>query len=182
MGTVVTAEPNAAARNPCYVLSVDLGEHGVRTSSAQITEYCMPEDLLGRQVLCVCNFEPGRVAGMKSEVLVTGARDDHGGVVLAGFQFPVPNGHRLVRGGSRGLFGKHEPRILLRRHHRRRWNILSRSSVMFPRRHVEVTCAPADTLCAHSGVSLGPVLGEIAAQEVLGTPHPLAEPFRPARF
>ncbi|SFE00298.1 Glycine/D-amino acid oxidase [Actinopolyspora alba] len=37
-------------------------------------------------------------------------------------------------------------------------------------------------IATHSGVSLGPVLGEIAAQEVLGTPHPLAEPFRPTRF
>ncbi|MGJ7906434.1 tRNA-binding protein [Actinopolyspora sp. H202] len=96
VGTVVAAEPNTAARSPAYVLSVDLGEHGVRTSSAQITEYYTPEDLLGRQVLCVCNFEPKRVAGVKSEVLVTGAHSEHGGVVLAGFEFPVPNGTRLV--------------------------------------------------------------------------------------
>ncbi|WP_154670726.1 hypothetical protein [Actinopolyspora erythraea] len=36
-------------------------------------------------------------------------------------------------------------------------------------------------IATHSGVTLGPVLGEIAAREVLGTRHPLAEPFRPNR-
>lgn len=34
----------------------------------------------------------------------------------------------------------------------------------------------------HSGVTLGPVLAEIVAQEVLGTPHPLAAQFRPDRL
>lgn len=48
----------------------------------------------GRQVLCVYNFEPKRVAGVKSEVLVTGAHDDQGRVVLTGFERPVPNGTR----------------------------------------------------------------------------------------
>ncbi|MCO5985143.1 tRNA-binding protein [Actinoallomurus spadix] len=97
VGTVVTAEPNTRARNPAYVLTVDLGEEvGIRTSSAQITAHYTPEELVGRQVLCVCNFEPKRVAGIKSEVLVTGAYDDQGRVVLAGFDHPVPNGTRLL--------------------------------------------------------------------------------------
>lgn len=37
-------------------------------------------------------------------------------------------------------------------------------------------------IAPHSGLTLGPVLGEIAAQEMLGAPHPLAEQFRPTRF
>ena len=48
-------------------------------------------------MLCVCNFAPKRIAGVKSEVLVTGAYDDVGPrVVLAGFDHPVPNGSRLL--------------------------------------------------------------------------------------
>jgi tRNA-binding protein len=95
VGTVLAAEPNPKANRPAYVLSVDLGELGIKTSSAQLTVHYRPEQLVGRQVLCVCNFAPKRIAGVKSEVLVTGAYDD-AGVVLAGFDLPVPNGARLV--------------------------------------------------------------------------------------
>lgn len=96
VGTVVEAEPNEKARKPAYVLKVDLGELGVKTSSAQVTDHYTAEELTGRRVLCVCNFEPKRVAGVKSEVLVTGAHDGQGRVVLAGFDHPVPNGTRLL--------------------------------------------------------------------------------------
>ncbi|MCX2952807.1 NAD(P)/FAD-dependent oxidoreductase [Lentzea sp. NEAU-D7] len=37
-------------------------------------------------------------------------------------------------------------------------------------------------IATHSGLTLAPLLGEIAAREVLGDPHPLAEPFRLTRF
>lgn len=96
VGTVVTAEPNPTARTPAYVLTVDLGELGVRTSSAQVTDHYAADELPGRQVLCVCNFAPKRIAGVTSEVLVTGAYDEAGSVVLAGFDHPVPNGTRLL--------------------------------------------------------------------------------------
>ncbi len=97
IGTIIDAAPNAKARKPAYVLRVDLGpELGVRTSSAQITEHYAPGDLVGRQVLCVCNFPAKRIAGVKSEVLVTGGHDAEGRVVLAGFDHPVPNGTPLL--------------------------------------------------------------------------------------
>ncbi|MEU5849233.1 tRNA-binding protein [Saccharopolyspora shandongensis] len=96
VGTIVQAQPNEKARKPAYVLTIDLGEMGRKTSSAQITDHYGPEDLIGRQVLCVCNFEPKRIAGVKSEVLVTGAHDEENSVVLAGFDHPVPNGTRLL--------------------------------------------------------------------------------------
>lgn len=95
VGTIIAAEPNVKARVPAYVLRVDLGELGIKTSSAQVTGHYRPEDLLGRQVLCVLGLEPLRVAGIKSEVLVTGAYDADGTVVLAEFARPVPNGTRL---------------------------------------------------------------------------------------
>ncbi|MEV0703670.1 tRNA-binding protein [Saccharopolyspora sp. NPDC050389] len=96
VGTIVQAKPNEKARKPAYVLTVDLGEMGLKTSSAQITDHYEPEALIGRQVLCVCNFEPKRIAGVKSEVLVTGAHDKENSVVLAGFDHQVPNGTRLL--------------------------------------------------------------------------------------
>lgn len=96
VGTVLSAEPNEKAVKPAYVLLVDLGEFGVKTSSAQLTAHYRCSDLLGRQVLCVCNFAAKRIAGVRSEVLVTGVYDAEGKVVLAGFDKPLPNGARLA--------------------------------------------------------------------------------------
>jgi tRNA-binding protein len=95
IGTVTSARPNVKARKPAFILTVDLGPLGSKTSSAQITEHYTVEELVGRQVLCVCNFEPKRIAGVKSEVLVVGGLDRDGHVVLAGFGHPVPNGTPL---------------------------------------------------------------------------------------
>ncbi|MGE8297656.1 MAG: tRNA-binding protein [Pseudomonas sp.] len=96
VGTIRSARPNEKALKPAYVLEVDLGELGIKTSSAQITAHYGCEDLVGRQVLCVCNFAPKRIAGVRSEVLVTGAYDSDERVVLAGFDKPLPNGARLA--------------------------------------------------------------------------------------
>lgn len=96
VGTVIKAAPNEKATKPAYVLQVDLGELGIRTSSAQVTAHYRADELIGRQVLCVCNFAPKRIAGVRSEVLVTGVYDSDGRVVLAGFDKPLPNGARLA--------------------------------------------------------------------------------------
>lgn len=96
VGTIVSAAPNVKARKPAYVLQVDLGPLGLKTSSAQITAHYSVDSLLGKQVLCVCNFAPKSIAGVRSEVLVTGVYDEENRVVLAGFDQPLPNGARLA--------------------------------------------------------------------------------------
>lgn len=96
VGPLISAAPNEKALKPAYVLQVDLGELGIRTSSAQLTAHYSTDQLLGRQVLCVCNFAPKRIAGVRSEVLVTGVYDSDGKVVLASFDKPLPNGARLA--------------------------------------------------------------------------------------
>ncbi len=78
VGTIVSAQVNSKAKKPAYVMEVDLGELGIKRSSAQITVNYTPDDLIGKQVLCVCNFEVKRIAGIKSEVLITGAPDQKG--------------------------------------------------------------------------------------------------------
>jgi tRNA-binding protein len=81
VGVVTEVEDFPEARNPAFKLTIDFGPRGTRRSSAQATHYPRDE-LLGRQVVCVLGFEPKRVAGFKSEVLVLGAMSEEHGVVL----------------------------------------------------------------------------------------------------
>jgi tRNA-binding protein len=81
VGIIIGVEDFPEARNPAYKLTIDFGPRGMRRSSARATHYPRDE-LLGRQVVCVLGFEPKRVAGFKSEVLVLGAYSDAHGVIL----------------------------------------------------------------------------------------------------
>ncbi len=95
VGTIVAARVFEKARKPAYQLEVDFGEElGVRKSSAQITDFYTPEDLIGRQVLAVVNFPPRQIANFLSEVLVLGTYSE-GGVVLIQPERSVKNGDKL---------------------------------------------------------------------------------------
>ena len=95
VGRVTAVEEFPEARRPAWKLTIDFGEEiGTRRSSAQITHYAR-EDLEGRLVVCVVNFEPKRIAGFKSEVLVMGALSDAKGVVLLGPDADVELGSKI---------------------------------------------------------------------------------------
>ena len=74
IGTVLSVKKNEKARKPSLVVEVDFGkEIGIKKSSAQITHYYNEENLVGKQVIGVCNFPKKNIAGIVSEVLILGA-------------------------------------------------------------------------------------------------------------
>ena len=81
-GTVRAVRRNADARVPAYVLDIDFGPLGVRTSSAQLTRRYAPEALVGQRVVCALGFPPKRVAGVVSTCLVLAAVPETGDAVL----------------------------------------------------------------------------------------------------
>ena len=95
VGRILAAEPLAGARKPAYKLSIDLGPLGVKGSSAQLTDLYTPSTLAGRLVVCAVNLGPRRIAGFVSEVLVMGAPDEAGRVVLLAVERDVPLGGKV---------------------------------------------------------------------------------------
>ena len=81
VGKVVDVQPFPRARNPSWKVAVDVGADRVMWSSAQITSY-EPAELIGSLVVCVCNFAPRNIAGFSSEVLILGAKNAEGKVIV----------------------------------------------------------------------------------------------------
>lgn len=95
VGTIIEASINKGARKPAYKLTIDFGNNiGVKKSSAQITKVYKPEDLIGKKIVAVVNFEPIKISEVKSEVLVLGAATDCG-VVLLEIDKRVKNGSKI---------------------------------------------------------------------------------------
>lgn len=92
VGTILEATLNEKAKKPAYILKIDFGALGIKTSSAQITEHYQLNNLIGQQVVEVMNFPVKKVAGITSEVLVLASVSDAAGTVLLHPTQPVPNG------------------------------------------------------------------------------------------
>ena len=83
IGTVISVKKNEKARKPSLVIEVDFGKDiGIKQSSAQITHYYNEENLMNKQIIGVCNFAEKNIAGVVSQVLILGAIDSEGKVVL----------------------------------------------------------------------------------------------------
>jgi tRNA-binding protein len=82
VGRVVSVEDFPEARSPAWKLRIDFGpELGEKRSSARITNYSR-EELEGSLVVAVVNFPPRQIGPVRSEVLVLGAVEDDGTVLV----------------------------------------------------------------------------------------------------
>ena len=95
VGVITDAQPFPEARKPALRLSIDFGPLGVKRSSAQITDRYAPADLVGRRVVAVVNFPPKQIGPFVSEVLVLGAYDERGEVILLRPDFDVAPGAKI---------------------------------------------------------------------------------------
>lgn len=73
VGTIIEVNDFPNANKPAYQLTIDFGELGIKTSSAQITTQYKKEDLKNRQIIAVINFPKKQIANFISECLVMGA-------------------------------------------------------------------------------------------------------------
>lgn len=95
-GTIINVEAFPKAKKPAYQLLIDFGQElGTKRSSAQITAYYSPEDLLNRQVVAVVNFPPKQIANFVSECLVLGVYDENKNVVLLQPDKSMANGMKI---------------------------------------------------------------------------------------
>ena len=97
VGTIISVKKNEKARKPSLVVEIDFGKDiGIKKSSAQITHYYNEQNLVGKQVIGVCNFPKKNIAGVVSEVLVLGAIEKDGKVVLLHPSQKVENGLEIA--------------------------------------------------------------------------------------
>ena len=97
IGTVVDVKKNERAKKPSLVINVDFGSKiGIKQSSAQISHFYNSENLVGKQVIGVCNFPIKNIAGVNSEVLILGAIEKDGKVVLVHPSQKVENGLEIA--------------------------------------------------------------------------------------
>ncbi|MCT4612633.1 MAG: tRNA-binding protein [Clostridia bacterium] len=95
VGTIVDSKVFEGVKRPAYKLWVDFGsEIGTKKTSAQITEKYKVEELIGKQVLGIINFDNKQIKDFMSEFLVLGLYEE-GGVVLITPDQKVENGIKL---------------------------------------------------------------------------------------
>lgn len=96
IGTIISAEVFKEVKNPAYKMQIDFGDHGIKKTSAQITELYQTEDLIGKQVVAVVNFPKKQIANMMSECLVLGGLGDDKEVTLLTAERTVKNGTKIA--------------------------------------------------------------------------------------
>lgn len=73
VGRVLSVESAPQARQPSLLLTVDFGKYGMKKSVARLTTHSA-EELVGKQILGILNFEPREIGAVVSEFLTLGVQ------------------------------------------------------------------------------------------------------------
>lgn len=73
LGRVLSITPAADVAKPAYIITADFGKFGQRTSVGRFTKHSA-EDLLGKLILGVLNFEPRNIGSTVSSFLCLGVQ------------------------------------------------------------------------------------------------------------
>jgi tRNA-binding protein len=73
LGQVIDVQEEPSAPKPAYKLTVDFGKYGKRVSVGRFTQHSI-EELKGKKVMGVLNFEPRKIGNCISEVLILGVQ------------------------------------------------------------------------------------------------------------
>jgi tRNA-binding protein len=73
LGRIVSVEQVENTPKPSYAITADFGKLGIRTSVGRFTKHSRDE-LLGKRILGVLNFEPRELGGVRSEFLCLGVQ------------------------------------------------------------------------------------------------------------
>jgi len=96
IGTIIAINDFPEAKKPAYQLTIDFGaEIGIKKSSAQITKRYSKNDLVGKQIVAVVNFQKKQIGKFMSECLVLGAINENE-VVLLTSDLKVENGLQIA--------------------------------------------------------------------------------------
>ncbi len=95
VGKVIKVEDFPEARKPTHKMWIDFGEFGVKPCAAQIAHAYTKEQMLGRTLICVTNFNPRNIAGFSSEVMLLAAHLDDNKLSLLQPDREVPPGKRI---------------------------------------------------------------------------------------
>ncbi len=95
VGTIIDVKEFVGLRNAAYQVWIDFGIHGIKKSSAQITQLYLPSDIIGKQVVAVVNFPPKQISTFMSECLILGVMGENKLVTLLTPTHDVVNGQRI---------------------------------------------------------------------------------------
>jgi tRNA-binding protein len=70
VGRILTVDDIPIARKPLYKFTIDFGPIGVKQCAGGIKAFYTKEQLVGKQVVAILNFEPKPIAGVVSECMM----------------------------------------------------------------------------------------------------------------
>lgn len=94
IGSIIAAEVVPKA-DKLLKLSIAVGEPDPRIIVSGIAEHFVPADLIGQQVLLLCNLEPRKMRGVESQGMVLMAEDADGKLQFVRPSGPMPNGSEV---------------------------------------------------------------------------------------